>query len=107
MDNRNWRESIKKLNLAYLTIAKQIGANREDRGYAQTALGLDGATIKILVGLGPTETEKIAETGATLFRLKLSDLQGAQNFYKKGKPERAASLLAAGLVADCGKEEKR
>lgn len=101
--NGKWRQKIMMVNLAYLSIAREIGAIPDQRSYAQTALGLDGDSIELLMGLSQEATRKIAEVGGTVFRLKPTDLRSANNLYQKGNGERASSLLAAALAAD-GKE---
>lgn len=99
-ENGHWRQKIKKLNLAYLNIVRQIGAIPEQRGYVQTALGLDGDMIQLLMSLDPEVLPKVADVGATLFRLRLTDLKSADNLHKKGNGDRAASFLTAALAAD-------
>jgi len=104
--NSNWRQEIRRLNLKYLNIVKQIGALPEQRGYAQTVLRLDDDMLKLLMSLAAEELEKMAEVGMPLFRLKLADLKIFQNLNQKGNADRANSLLSAALVADGAKEGK-
>lgn len=104
--NSNWRQEIRRLNLKYLNIVKQIGALPEQCGYAQTVLRLDDDMLKLLMSLAAEELEKMAEVGMPLFRLKLADLKIFQNLNQKGNADRANSLLSAALVADGAKEGK-
>jgi hypothetical protein len=96
------KNGIKMLNVQYLSLARKIGA--ESNGYAQTMLGMDEGVIKLLDGLSLKEMESMADVGMPLLRLKLQDLKNAANSHRQGEWDRVASLLAAGLVADCSKE---
>lgn len=97
------KNEIKMLNVKYLTLARKIG-DESNNGYAQTILGLEENVIKTMTGLNFEEMEWVADVGVPLLRLKFQDFEGTRNHYRQGDPERVASLLAAGLVADCGRE---
>jgi hypothetical protein len=103
-ENGNWRKEIKRLNFEYLYMVKRMGAMPEHRGYAQTVFGLDNRTLKSLTSINPKELHKMADVGGLLFRLKLADLKIIQNLNQKGNGDRATSLLAAALAADCSTE---
>lgn len=98
MDNGDWKERIRAVNLAYLTVAREIGLNQNSRDYAIVALGIDDSTLNMLVNLDPHEMESIADIGATLFRVKPKPLHSAMELYHKGAKTRAIRMLAAGLL---------
>ena len=104
--NGNWRQEIRRLNLEYLNIVKQIGTMPEQRDYVQTVLRLDDDMLKLLMSLAAEELNKMADVGMPLFRLKLADLKIFQNLNQKGNADRATSLLSAALVADGAEEGK-
>ena len=58
--NGNWRKKIMMLNLAYLSIVREIGAMPDQRSYAQTALGPDGDSIELLMSFSPEATQRLA-----------------------------------------------
>ena len=98
--NGIWQQKIKKLNLIYISLVRDIGENHEQHGYAQTLLGLDDDTINLIMALSPDELNKMAGVKAPLFRLKLSDLRGAMHHCQKDNGDRAARLLTAALLAE-------
>ncbi|MBW1987542.1 MAG: flagellar transcriptional regulator FlhD [Deltaproteobacteria bacterium] len=96
----DWRKTIKCLNLAYLAMVKEIGADSKNQSYVQTAFGLNKDTLKRLLNLDLAEIEQIANAGATLFRLKSNHLEQVRNSCRKGSSERILSLVSAGLLTD-------
>jgi hypothetical protein len=100
----NWRQIVKNLSLQYLQTVKLLGGIPGLQNHAVTMLRLDDNTLKLLMSLTPEEMEKLAAEAVPLFRLKLPDLKSIKDLYKKGNSEGAASLLRAGLMADCVRE---
>jgi hypothetical protein len=98
--NRSWRQRVKELNLNYLHLVKEMASLPEGPGYAQAMLGLDDDRFKLLEELNNEIMEVMAGMGVLLFRPRLNDLTGSLKLCQKGKVDRAASLLVAGISAD-------
>lgn len=100
-----WKETIKSINLAYLTVCREIGSDPKNQGNIHTILGLDKTTLGKLLRLDMAETEKVANIGGLLFRLKGDLLEQARKIHNAGDQGRALSLVSAGLLNE-GRREK-
>jgi len=99
-----WKEAIKSINLAYLTICREIGSDPQNQGNIHTVLGLDKTTLEKLLRLDMAETEKVANVGGLLFRIKGDFLEQVR--HNTGDQGHVLGLLSAGLLNDSGRRKK-
>lgn len=107
VDKENIFNSVRKLNVGFLAIVKEVGALQDKRGFVNTVLKIDDQRLKQIMSLDYIELEKLADVAVPMFSLKLPDLMIATQLIKKGNTDKAASLMRAGLIARCGTEEEK
>jgi len=105
MEKDEMFETIKRINVAFLLLARKVGALKDKRGFVQTVLVIDDQTLQQLMALNHDEIDKIASEAVPVFKLKINDLQNVSQLLKKGNTDKAASLIRAGLIAHPGAKE--
>lgn len=97
MNAFNNHESIREINLSYLTLVQRL--LREDRNEGVAKLGLTASLAEVLSGLSPEQTLKLASRDQLVcfFRLNGDAMLGALGTPAAAKPvaQEPAQALAA------------
>jgi len=94
MNAFNNHESIREINLSYLTLVQRL--LREDRGEGMTKLGLSAPLADVLSGLSPEQTLKLASRDQLVcfFRLNGDAMLGVLGTPAQLKPVADTPALA-------------
>lgn len=94
MNAFNNHESIREINLSYLTLVQRL--LREDRGEGMTKLGLSAPLADVLSGLSPEQTLKLASRDQLVcfFRLNGDAMLGVLGTPAQVKPAADSPALA-------------
>lgn len=104
METDYWRSIFRRLNYGYLSLIREIALS-DDVGFASNVLGIDPATLKILVEADDRVLAILAEIGVTMFRIETEHIKKAISLAEIGQDHLARALLTAEALIEPNNSE--